>query len=307
MSNFAVQTGGVGGAKLVDGYYRLPPRGSLTAVVITGDDFRHFRLPISPDIDTLLYTLSGKANAELGWGRAGETWNFMAVLRSMGGEDWFNLGDGDLALHVLRGAALAAGQSLSQVIRGFATAWQLNLAILPMTNDALETWGDSDEGSLPFQRYFVERQCRPKVRAIRFVGVGEVQAAPGVLEAIATADAILLAPSNPWLSIDPILSIAPMRRALMARTCPLVAVSPLIEGKSVKGPTGKLMEELGLEATNQTIAEHCAGLLDGMVIHGDDPGPEGMVVRRTDTLMRKAGDRIRVAQAVVDLAGTLSR
>lgn len=307
MSRFVVLTGGVGGAKLVDGLYRLLPPHSLTAVVNTGDDFRHFGLPISPDIDTLLYTVSGRSNTTLGWGRAGETWNFMDALKSLGGEAWFNLGDGDLALHVLRGAALAAGQPLSAVIGGFARAWDLALDILPMSDQAVETWVESDEGELPFQRYFVERQCRPRVSSIRFAGADEARAAPGVVEAIGRAEAILLAPSNPWLSIDPILSVAPIRRALMARQCPLVAVSPLIEGKAVKGPTGKLMDELGLAPTNRTIADHYAGVIDAMVVHGDDDAPDGIAVARTDTLMRDADDRVRVAQAALDLALGVAR
>jgi LPPG:FO 2-phospho-L-lactate transferase len=302
MSRFVVLTGGVGGAKLVDGLYRLLPPDSLTAIVNTGDDFRHFGLPISPDIDTLLYTVSGRSNTTVGWGREGETWNFMAALKSLGGEDWFNLGDGDLALHVLRGAALAAGQQLSTVIGGFARAWGLALDVLPMSDQAVETWVDSDEGSLPFQRYFVERQCQPHVTSIRFAGSGDALAAPGVVQAIERADAIFMAPSNPWLSIDPILSVGPIRRALLARQCPLVAVSPLIEGKAVKGPTGKLMAELGLAPTNQTIADHYAGLIDAMVIHGEDDAPAALPVARTDTLMREADDRIRVAQVALDLA-----
>jgi len=172
MSRMVVLTGGVGGAKLVDGLHRLLPPDSLTAIVNTGDDFRHFGLPISPDIDTLLYTLSGRSNTTLGWGREGETWSFMSALKSLGAEDWFNLGDGDLALHVLRGAALATGQPLSAVIRSFARAWGLALDILPMSDGAVETWVESDEGSLPFQRYFVERQCQPRVTSIRFAGSG---------------------------------------------------------------------------------------------------------------------------------------
>ena len=156
-----VLTGGVGGAKLVDGLYRLLPVGTLTAVVNTGDDFTHLGLAVSPDIDTLLYTLAGKANQTQGWGREGETWSFMAGLRSLGGEDWFNLGDGDLALHVLRGHALAGGEPLSAVTARFAAAWGLVLGVLPMSDDAVATWLDSEVGPLPFQRYFVELQCHP--------------------------------------------------------------------------------------------------------------------------------------------------
>ena len=302
-----VLTGGVGGAKLVEGLYRLLPAGSLTAIVNTGDDFRHFGLPISPDIDTLLYTLAGKSNRELGWGREGETWNFMAALKSLGGEEWFNLGDGDLALHVLRGAALAAGEPLSAIIARFAVAWGITLPVLPMSDDPVATWVDTDEGPLPFQRYFVERRCAPTLRSVRFEGAGQATPAPGVVEAIVAADVILIAPSNPWLSVDPLLGVPGIRAALANCTAPIVAVSPLVGGKAVKGPTAKLMGELGLAVTNAAIAAHYAGLIDGLLIHdGDDP-PEGVAVARTDTLMHDAADRERVARAALALAAEMRR
>lgn len=297
----AVLTGGVGGAKLVDGLYRQLPAGSLTAIVNTGDDFVHFGLPVSPDIDTLLYTLANKANRALGWGREGETWSFMAALRSLGGEDWFNLGDGDLALHVLRGHALAQGEPLSAVIARFAAAWGLALAVLPMSDDPVATWLETDEGPLAFQHYFVERQCRPRVTTVRFEGAEQARPAPGVVDAITAADAVLIAPSNPWLSVDPILAVPGIRAALKVCAASVVAVSPLVEGKAVKGPTAKLMGELGLDVTNAAIGEHYAELLDAMLVHGNDAAPEGLAIARTDTLMRDGDDRLRVAQAALDL------
>ena len=303
----AVLTGGVGGAKLVEGLYRLLPAGSLTAIVNTGDDFVHFGLPVSPDIDTLLYTLADKANRALGWGREGETWSFMTALRSLGGEDWFNLGDGDLALHVLRGHALAQGEPLSAITARLAAAWELALAVLPMSDDPVATWLDTDEGPLAFQRYFVERRCEPRVSAVRFEGRERARPAPGVVEAIMAADAVLIAPSNPWLSVDPILAVPSIRAALTACAAPVVAVSPLVEGKAVKGPTAKLMGELGLEVTNAAIGDHYAELLDAMLVHGDDAAPEGLATARTDTLMRDASDRTRVAQAALDLAAGLRK
>lgn len=298
-----VLTGGVGGAKLVEGLYRRIPAAQLTAIVNTGDDFRHFGLPVSPDIDTLLYTLSGKANMRLGWGREGETWSFMDAVRSLGGADWFNLGDGDLALHVLRRASLDAGRSLSCVTADFARHWGLALSILPMTDDPVATWIDSDEGALPFQQYFVERQCAPSVNAIRFVGAEAALPAPGVLEAISAAKAILIAPSNPWLSIDPLLAVPALRAALENRSVPLVAVSPLVGGNSVKGPTAKLMGELGLVVNNAAISRHYGSLLDGMVINSGDDEPGGLKILATDTLMKSAADRERVALAAMELAG----
>lgn len=303
----AVLTGGVGGAKLVDGLYRLMPAGSVTAIVNTGDDFVHFGLPVSPDIDTLLYTLADKANRALGWGREGETWNFMAALRSLGGEDWFNLGDGDLALHVLRGHALTQGAPLSVVTARFAAAWDLALTVLPMSDDPVGTWLDTDEGPLPFQRYFVARRCQPKVAAVRFEGAERARPAAGVVEAIMAADVVVVAPSNPWLSIDPILAVPGIRAALNSCAGPVVAVSPLVEGKAVKGPTAKLMGELGLDVTNAAIGKHYAGLLDAMLIHGEDAAPDGLTIARTDTLMRDASDRERVARAALDLTDGLSR
>ncbi|KUR76679.1 2-phospho-L-lactate transferase [Novosphingobium sp. Fuku2-ISO-50] len=297
-----VLTGGVGGAKLVEGLGAILAPADLTAVVNTGDDFRHFGLAISPDIDTLLYTLSGKANRTLGWGREGETWSFMAALRSLGGEDWFNLGDGDLALHVLRSARLAGGEPLSRIVGDFARQWGLGLTILPMSEDPVETRVDTDQGLLAFQRYFVEHQCRPAVRAVDFVGAETARPAPGVIEAIACADVVLIAPSNPWLSIDPILAVAAIRQALIDTRAPVVVVSPLVAGKAVKGPTAKLMAELGLAVNNHTIAAHYQGWMAGMVVHGEDAAPGDVPVARTDTLMHDRGDRERVARVALALA-----
>lgn len=297
-----VLTGGVGGAKLVEGLYQLLAPEKLTAIVNTGDDFQHLGLPISPDIDTLLYTLSGKSNTALGWGREGETWSFMEAVRSLGGADWFNLGDGDLALHVLRRTALDAGEPLSAVIRHFAESWNLSLSILPMSDDPVTTWLETDEGLLPFQRYFVGRQCMPQVSEICFKGANTASPAPGVIESIEEADIILIAPSNPWLSVDPVLAIPALREALEQRQAPLVAVSPLVEGKAVKGPTAKLMQELGLSVTNDSIAKHYGSLLDGMVIHNDDDAPSGAAILRTDTMMRTSSDKKRVASAAIELA-----
>lgn len=298
-----VLTGGVGGAKLVRGLARIMPPENIAAIVNTGDDFRHLGLSISPDIDTLLYTLSGKANAEQGWGRAGESWGFMTALRELGGEDWFLLGDGDLALHVLRSAALNGGASLSTITADFARAWGIGVAMLPMSDDPVGTMLDTAEGLLDFQRYFVERRCAPVVRAIRFRGADAATMAPGVAEAIAGADAILIAPSNPFLSVDPILAVPGMRAALKEARAPVVAVSPIVGGKAIKGPTAKLMTELGLAVTNTSIARHYAGIIDALLIdEGDDCAVPGIRIGRCDTMMRTDADRERVAQAAIRLA-----
>lgn len=305
-----VLTGGVGGAKLVLGLCQVMPPERITAIVNTGDDFEHLGLYISPDLDTLLYTLSGKANAAQGWGREDESWNFMATLRSLGGEDWFQLGDGDLALHVLRTMRLREGGTLSQITADFARAWGIGASILLMSNDPVSTVVTTGEGDLPFQRYFVERRCDPSVSAIRFEGATAARAAPGVVEAITdpATDAILIAPSNPYLSVDPILALPEIRSALEKRTAPVVAVSPIVGGKAVKGPTAKLMAELGVPVSPAAIASHYAGIIDGMLVdERDEAGDIGIETGVADTLMITLADRIRVAEAVLALAQRLRR
>ena len=302
-----VLTGGVGGAKLVQGLAAILPADQITAIVNTGDDCVHLGLPVSPDIDTLLYTLAGRFDQDRGWGRTGETWSFMAALGELGGPGWFNLGDGDLALHVLRLAAFGRGESLSQVTVAFARAFGLAETILPMSDDRVATVIDTDEGRLNFQEYFVGRKCAPILRRVSFAGAETARPGPGVLDAIAGADRILVAPSNPWLSVDPILAVPGLRDALAAASAPVVAVSPLIAGRAVKGPTAKLMAELGLPLINASIADHYAGLIDGLLIDSGD-GADGVpiAVARTATLMRSLDDRKRVAGAALDLAGAVA-
>ncbi len=303
-----VLTGGVGGAKLVLGLAQVMPAEDIVAIVNTGDDFRHLGLSVSPDIDTLLYTLAGKANAAQGWGREGETWQFMDALRSLGGEDWFNLGDGDLALHVERTAALARGETLGAITRRFASAWGVRTVMLPMSDDPVATHLATDAGDLPFQRYFVERRCAPVVGAIRFKGAAAARPAPGVIEAIRDPEtrAILIAPSNPYLSVDPILAVPGIRDALAGAAAPVVAVSPIVGGQAVKGPTAKLMAELGVAATPATIAAHYAGVIDGLLVDERD-ATDGLAIAydQADTLMTTLDDRARVARAALALAGRL--
>ncbi|MEJ7925426.1 2-phospho-L-lactate transferase [Sphingobium sp. AN641] len=303
MSKVVVLTGGVGGAKLVLGLSHIVAGADLTAIVNTGDDFRHLGLHVSPDIDTLLYTLSGKANAQQGWGREGESWAFMEALRELGGEDWFLLGDGDLALHVLRSDALARGETLSQITAGFAARWGIGTRILPMSDDPVATMLDTDEGRLAFQRYFVERRCAPAVSAIDFAGASSAVPAGGVEEAILAADAVIVAPSNPFLSVDPLLAVPAIRAALARTAAPVVAVSPLVGGQAVKGPTAKLMGELGIAVDNDAIARHYAGVIDGLLIDsGDDCGVAGLAIGRCPTLMSSLDDKVRVARAALALA-----
>jgi LPPG:FO 2-phospho-L-lactate transferase len=304
----AVLTGGVGGAKLVLGLVHALPAADVTAIVNTGDDFTHLGLSVSPDIDTLLYTLSGQANAAQGWGREGESWAFMAAIRSLGGEDWFALGDGDLALHVLRTARLGAGEALSAITADHARRWGIAAGMLPMTDDPVATMLDTDEGELSFQRYFVARRCEPKVRHIRFDGGAGARPAPGVIEALGAADAILIAPSNPFLSVDPMLAVPGIRQALADAAAPVVAISPLVGGKAVKGPTAKLMTELGIATDALAIARHYAGVIDAILVdERDEPGSLDLPSARADTLMISLEDRIRVARAALDLAVSLRR
>lgn len=301
-----VLTGGVGGAKLVLGLQHLVDPESVTAIVNTGDDFDHLGLRISPDIDTLLYTLSGQADAAQGWGREGETWNFMAALRSIGGADWFALGDGDLALHVMRTMRLAAGDPLSAITADLARSWGIGVRVLPMSDRPVATMIDTDEGELPFQTYFVARRCRPAVRRVAFAGAARAEPAPGVLEAIGAPEtrAILIAPSNPFLSVDPILAVPGIADALRAAAAPVIAVSPIVGGDAVKGPTAKLMRELGLAVSALAVREHYGDLLDAMLVDERD-GRAGLDLLHAacDTLMITLDDRVRVAAAALKLAG----
>jgi LPPG:FO 2-phospho-L-lactate transferase len=305
-----VLTGGVGGAKLVLGLSHAISGFGITAIVNTGDDFVHLGLHVSPDIDTLLYTLSGKANAAQGWGREDETWKFMKAVRSLGGADWFKLGDGDLALHVLRTTRLAAGESLSSITADFAAQWGVSTDIIPMSDDAVATEVETDEGRLAFQDYFVRRQCAPNVKAVRFAGASVAKPAPGVFEAITGAgvEAILIAPSNPFLSVDPILAVPGIRKALAEAHAPIVAVSPLIGGEAVKGPTAKMMRELAMPVTAASVAAHYADVIDAILIDERDP-PERLDLphARADTLMVTLQDRVRVGRAALDLAAAVRR
>jgi LPPG:FO 2-phospho-L-lactate transferase len=303
-----VLTGGVGGAKLVRGLAEAGCGEKLVAVVNTGDDFRHLGLHVAPDIDTLLYTLAGLADPVRGWGRADESWSFMAALKSLGGPEWFALGDRDLAVHVLRTWRLDRGETLSHVTRDLAARMGIDSIILPMSDQPVATRLDTTEGRLEFQDYFVRRRAEPCVSGIVFDGAASAHPAPGVVAFIAEADIILVAPSNPFLSIDPILAVPGIRAALASARAPVVAVSPLIGGKAVKGPTGKLMGELGLETSNAGIVHHYGGLLDGIVIDlADTPGPSGLATAHVPTRMQQRDDRVRVAHAALELGAKLSQ
>ena len=301
-------SGGIGGAKLALGLYRILPPGALMVVANTGDDFEHLGLAISPDIDTLLYTLAGLDNPELGWGRRDETWTFMKALESLGGETWFNLGDGDLATHVERTRRLAAGESLSQIADDFRRRLGISARLLPMSDDRVRTRLRTAEDWLDFQDYFVRQRCRPVVREIAFAGADQARPQPNFLAALADKNlrAVVICPSNPFISIDPILSLPGIHEALRACQAPVVAVSPIIGGKAVKGPTAKMMAELGLPVDAAAVARHYGELLDHYVADETDAneiGDLGLPVTVTRTFMLSLEDREALARVVLEAAG----
>ena len=301
-------SGGIGGAKLVLGLYRILPPGALTVVANTGDDFEHLGLSISPDPDTLLYTLAGIDNAETGWGRREETWSFMAALETLGGETWFKLGDGDLAIHVERTRRLAAGESLSSITDDLRQRLMITARLLPMTDDRVRTRLRTEEGWLDFQDYFVRQGASPVVHEIYYAGASAAQANSDFLATLAdeNLEMVVICPSNPFLSIDPILSLPGVRAALRACRAPVVAVSPIIGGNAVKGPTAKIMAELGVPVCAVAVARHYADILDIYVADEADTGEVGELgtpVRLTRTLMRTLEDRDALARAVLAAAG----
>ena len=300
-------SGGIGGAKLALGLYRTLPPGALTVVANTGDDFEHLGLSVSPDLDTLLYTLAGIDNPETGWGRRDETWTFMAALESLGGETWFKLGDGDLATHIERTRRLAAGESLSQITDDFRRRLGIPARLLPMTDDRVRTRLLTPEGWLDFQDYFVRRQCAPPVREIAFAGASAAQPHPDFLAALANQNLcmVVICPSNPFISIDPILSLPGVRQALRSCRAPVVAVSPIIGGKAVKGPTAKMMAELGLPVGAAAVARHYRDILDHYVIdEADIAATESLDLPFTAarTLMETLADRDALARVVLAAA-----
>jgi LPPG:FO 2-phospho-L-lactate transferase len=301
--------GGVGGAKLALGLERLIGA-DLTVVVNTGDDFEHLGLHVSPDIDTVIYTLGGLSDLERGWGRASESWNFMEALGALGGETWFRLGDRDLAMHVERTRALRGGISLTEFTAATARRLCIATSILPMSDDRIETMVITADGALPFQRYFVGLQCVPVVKRLEFSNAERAAASSRVLAALRNPDlaAIIVCPSNPYLSVDPILAISDIRKALDEVTAPIIAVSPLIGGQAVKGPTAKIMAELGVPADSASIARHYR-FIDGLIIDETDRAEAGkidMPVRVTATLMRSLEDRDRLAADCLEFADRLA-
>lgn len=307
--------GGVGGAKLVHGLAQILPPENLTVIVNTGDDFEHYGLYICPDLDTVCYTLAGLANPETGWGRAGETWQAIENAKRLGGPGWFNLGDCDLGTHLERTRRLKGGQTLSQITHDFCKAWGIEQTVLPMSDKAVRTIVETDEGELAFQEYFVHRRCEPKVRGFHFEGLEIAEAAPGALEAITAADAVVICPSNPWVSIDPILkTLAPSPLSGGERGWgegkTIVAVSPIIGGQTVKGPAAKMYAELGIQPSALAVSEHYRGLLSGFVIDQVDAELVKSIAiptLTTDTLMNLLTKRAQLAGDVLHFIGRLNK
>lgn len=307
-------SGGVGGAKLALGLSHVLPAERLAVLVNTGDDFEHLGLRICPDIDTILYTLSGKANPDTGWGRRDESWHCLDALRDLGAPDWFQLGDRDLATHLLRRQLLDSGERLTGVTAHLALQLGVGPAIVPMSDTPVATLIDTPDGELAFQHYFVRERCAPTVTGFRFAGIEQAQTPPELDALLATPDlsAIVICPSNPFVSIDPILAVPGLRERLRAHPAPVVAISPIIGGQAVKGPTAKMMTELGVPRTSIAVAEHYRDLLDGLIIDRDDSDQadaliaSGLPTAVLPTLMVSLEDRIELARATLAFAETLA-
>lgn len=303
-------SGGVGGARLASGLAQVLAPGSLTIAVNVGDDFEHLGLTICPDLDTVLYTLAGVVHPEQGWGRDGETWSALDELRVLGGESWFRLGDRDLALHLVRRQLLDQGRTLSEVIEELARRLGVRHRVVPVTDGRLRTRvHTADEGVLDFQDYFVRRRCEPVMLDLTFEGARKATPSPGLLEALAdpALSGVVLCPSNPYLSVAPMLAIEGLRAALRVTKAPVIAVSPIIGGAAVKGPTAKIMRELGVEPAATVIADLYSDFVDRVVVDEADAaqvqGDARFEVART--LMRNDADRAALARRCLELLGLL--
>jgi LPPG:FO 2-phospho-L-lactate transferase len=299
--------GGVGGAKLAHGLAQILPPEDLTVIVNTGDDFEHYGLYICPDLDTVCYTLAGLANPETGWGRINESWNVIENANKLGGPNWFRLGDQDLGTHMERTRRLKAGDSLTQITHDFCKAWGIEHTILPMSDQPVRTIVETEEGDLAFQEYFVHRRCEPRVKGFRFEGADSAGAVSGACEAIDAADAVVICPSNPWVSIDPILRVFSLTPGLSQweREKTILAISPIIGGETIKGPAAKMYRELGIEPSALAVANHYRGLATGFVLDTVDAqlneSVRGLNMRTlvTNTLMKSHDSRRQLANDVL--------
>ncbi len=305
-------TGGVGGAKLALGLAKVLSPAELTIVGNTGDDFDHLGLRICPDLDTVMYTLADLANKELGWGQAGETWHFLEALERVGGEAWFRLGDRDMATHIQRSELLRQGQSLSDVTAALCQRLGVEHPIVPMTDDSVATRVHVKSGEvLAFQHYFVRDRCEPEVTSFEFAGMNRARPSEGFLGALEEAlSCILICPSNPFVSVDPVLKLADVESACRTNPAPVIAVSPIVGGEAIKGPAAKMMAELGMPQSALAVAEHYVGRIDGFVVDTVDAHyvPEiealGMRCLVTKTFMKSLEDRIQLAEDCLQFAAT---
>lgn len=295
--------GGVGGAKFADGLAQVLPPQNLTVIVNTGDDFEHLGLNICPDLDTVCYTLAGLANPDTGWGLLGDTFRTLENIQTLGGPTWFKLGDQDMATHIERTRRLKEGQLLSDITRELCRAWKIQINVLPMSDDPVHTRVNTQEyGELAFQEYFVHLRCEPRVKGFRFAGIEHASPAPGTLEAIDSSDGVIFCPSNPWVSLDPILAVKNFRPRIKMK--PVVAISPIIGGKTVKGPAAKMSRELGIPPSARAVAEHFGDLLSGFVLDNEDSAQASELpipTLVTNTVMKTRADRRRLAEDVLHL------
>ncbi|MDB5976858.1 MAG: domain, 2-phospho-L-lactate transferase 2 [Nevskia sp.] len=299
-------SGGVGGAKLASGLAQVLPTGALIVAVNTGDDFRHLGLTICPDLDTVLYTLAGLANREQGWGREGESWQVLDELGRLGGDTWFRLGDRDLALHLLRSQLLGQGLTLSQAITEMANRLSIHTEVAPLSDDPVRTLVETDQGLLEFQDYFVRRHCAPAVKALHFDGAAQAVLAPAIRRALddPALAGVILCPSNPYLSIAPMLAVPELRQRLRQLQVPVIAVSPIVGGEAIKGPTAKIMRELGLQPSAVAISELYGDFLDLTVVDIQDAAlATGDHFAVAPIVMKTIEDRVDLARRCLALVG----
>jgi len=305
--------GGVGGAKLALGLSHLVAPEKLTIVVNSGDDFEHLGLLICPDIDTVTYTLAGVVHPGQGWGRTGESWNALAELERHGGEAWFRLGDKDLGLHLMRRALLDQGRTLSEVTAALTSSFGIKHMIAPMTEAQLRTLVETDAGTLAFQHYFVRERCAPRVKRVIYSGAATAEPSEPLAAALRDPDlaAVIICPSNPYLSIDPILSLKGVRETLRQLAAPVIAVAPIIRGTAIKGPTTKIMDELGLPASAAAVARHYQDFLDGYVVDSEDTADVAASLPQLsllgcDIMMSSLTDKVELARRCLSFAADLA-
>jgi LPPG:FO 2-phospho-L-lactate transferase len=303
--------GGVGGAKLALGLSRILPPERLAIVVNTGDDERFHGLHVSPDLDTMTYTLSGLYNPETGWGIDGDSFETLLMLNRLGADTWFNLGSRDFAMQIRRTELLSQGSSLSQITSQLTACLGIEHAIVPMSDQPVRTVLETDEGTLSMQEYFVKRRAEPMVQSISYVGAADAQPSPGFASALAAASAIIIGPSNPFLSVAPILAIPGVRDAIAEHRAPRIAVSPIVGGTAVRGPAGKIMQELGADVSAVGVAREYREICDVLVLDSQDEelvdavGAEGVAAAVMPTIMQTDEDKVQLAERALALAADL--